>query len=137
MKTINSILRRFTRRQDGGATVEFVLWFPFMFGLMLVISEVSLVYYGQNQVLRVTQDATRQISIGKITKPEELHTYITTRLSKVTDSAVIKNGVETGVITTTVTVPVNDLAPFGFFPAIAGAEITVVAQQVAERVAEQ
>ena len=136
MEHIKNLFCRFTRRQDGGATVEFVIWFPFMLGLMLVISEVALVYYGQNQVLRVTQDATRQISIGNISTADQLHTYINTRLSSMTDSAVIKNGVETGIIYTSVTVPVNDLAPFGFFPAIAGAEITVMAQQVAEKVAE-
>ena len=124
-------LKKFFEAQEGNATIELTLWLPFLFTFFLAIGEMGMVYYGQSQVLSVAQDATRQASIGHIQTAEEVETYIVSRLA-MTDSAAVTNQVNRGIITTSVTVPANDLAPFGVFTNMVMENVTVVAQQVAE-----
>ena len=72
---------RFLRREDGSAMVEAVLWLPIflvIFGLMV---DSALVFHGQSKVLRVVQDANRNMSIGRLDTDDDVETYITTRLA--------------------------------------------------------
>ena len=123
---------KFAKNQDGNATVEMTLWLPFIFAFFLAIGEIALVFYGQSRVLEVAQDATRQASIGRLQTSDELSTYVTNRLAPMTQNAVVQSGSSKGIITTVVSVPMNDLAPFGFFTNLIAANVTVATHQVAE-----
>ena len=125
-------LRRFLRKDDGNATVEMTLWLPFMLAFFLAIGEMGMVFYGQSRMLEVAQAATRQASVGRLQTSSELAAYVSSRLAPMTPNASVINQVDKGIITTAVTVPINDLAPFGFFTELVTGDVTVVAQQVAE-----
>ena len=126
---------RFLRRDDGSAMVEAVLWLPIflvIFGLMV---DSALVFHGQSKVLRVVQDANRNMSIGRLDTDADVETYITTRLAVygITPStATAVTDTTTGVVTTTVVVPAVQLQALGYFDALLNLEIPVVAQHMRE-----
>lgn len=125
-------LKKFLRREDGNATVEFAIWTPFVFAVFIAAGELVMIFYGQSRILQVAQDATRQASIGRLQTAVDVSDYITTKLPAIATNASIINQVNRGVITTAVSVPVSDIAPFGIITALGSSQITVVAQQVAE-----
>lgn len=124
--------KKFMRREDGTATVEFAIWTPFVFAVFLAAGELVMIFYGQSRILQVAQDATRQASIGRLQTAEDVSNYINTELPGFATNASITNQVSRGVITTAVSVPVRDIAPFGIITALGSSQVTVVAQQVAE-----
>lgn len=127
--------KRFLRREDGSAMVEAVLWLPIflvIFGLMV---DSALVFHGQSKVLRVVQDANRNMSIGRLDTDDDVETYITTRLAVygITPStATAVTDATTGLVTTTVVVPARQLQALGYFDALLNLEIPVVAQHMRE-----
>ena len=125
----------FLRREDGSAMVEAVLWLPIflvIFGLMV---DSALVFHGQSKVLRVVQDANRNMSIGRLDTEDDVETYITTHLAVygITPStATAVTDATTGVVTTTVVIPARQLQALGYFDALLNLEIPVVAQHMRE-----
>jgi Flp pilus assembly protein TadG len=60
-----SILRRFRRNRAGSAAVEFALVAPMFFALLFAIIETGIMFFA-NQVLEtITQNAARQIMTGQ------------------------------------------------------------------------
>ena len=57
--------RRFIRHDNGGVTIEAVLWMPVFVALLCLVADASLIFGRQAEVLRVVQDANRAMSVGK------------------------------------------------------------------------
>jgi len=123
---------KFIHSDDGAVTVEAALWLPFILFFFIGIGELALIYHGQTRTLEVAQDATRLISIGELMTETESSDYISAQLANFTSNATSTNQVDKGLITTVVSVPASDFAPFGFFTSLANFNVTVVAQQVVE-----
>lgn len=129
---IRKLLKKFTRSDDGTATVETLLWFPLfiaVFGLML---DVAMIFHGQAKVLRVTQDGNREYSIGRLTTPAAAETYIESVLAQLNIQANATTTEVAGVAHTIVTVPANQLQVLGYFSAFAGLTISVTAEHMIE-----
>ena len=129
---IRKLLNKFTRSDDGTATVETLLWFPLfiaVFGLML---DVAMIFHGQAKVLRVTQDGNREYSIGRLTTPAATETYIESVLAQLNIQANATTTEVAGVAHTIVTVPANQLQVLGYFTAFAGLTISVTAEHMIE-----
>ena len=115
--------------------VEAVLWLPIflvIFGLMV---DSALVFHGQAKVLRVVQDANRNMSIGRLATDDDVENYITARLAVfgITPStATAETDATTGIVTTTVVVPARQLQALGYFDALVDLQIPVVAQHMRE-----
>jgi Flp pilus assembly protein TadG len=125
-------LRGFVRRQDGGATVEAVLWIPvfmLVFGLMV---DASMIFYGQSAVLRVVQDANRNFSVGRLDSASATETYVENRLAASNIAAVATSTVVAGVVTTTVSVPAGQLQILGYFGTLRNLKLTIRSEQVLE-----
>lgn len=75
-----AILKRFRRSEDGSFTLEAVIWMPIFAVLLAIIMNLSMVFFYESQMLRITQDATRAYSMGRMTEAEA-ETYIADRLS--------------------------------------------------------
>ena len=129
---IRKLLNKFTRSDDGTATVETLLWFPLfiaVFGLML---DVAMIFHGQAKVLRVTQDGNREYSIGRLTTPAATETYIESVLAQLNIQANATTTEVAGVAHTIVTDPANQLQVLGYFTAFAGLTISVTAEHMIE-----
>ena len=64
-------MRRFFRDENGSYTLEFVIWMPIFAILLAIVMNLSMVFYYESQMLRVTQDATRAYSLGRFIAPTE------------------------------------------------------------------
>jgi Flp pilus assembly protein TadG len=123
----------FRRNQAGGAaTVEAVLWLPAFAILLALIADAASVYGGQARALRVVQDANRSMSIGRFRTIDETERFIRGALSTLSPNAAVETVVVSGVIITTVTLPVSDLSPTRMLGAFTDLRIGVRAQHVAE-----
>lgn len=63
--------QRFFRDENGSYTLEFVIWMPIFAILLAIVMNLSMVFYYESQMLRVTQDATRAYSLGRFIESSE------------------------------------------------------------------
>lgn len=64
-------VRRFFRDENGSYTLEFVIWMPIFAVLLAIVMNLSMIFYYESQMLRVTQDATRAYSLGRFIESNE------------------------------------------------------------------
>ena len=126
------VIATFRRKEDGAATVEFVLWLPviaFLFGL---VADTALIFGGQAQVLRVVQDANRAMSIGLVRTVDDTQSMILAGIVRIAPNATVETTVNAGVIRSTVFIPVTDLTATGLVDAFTKFDVAVFAQHLAE-----
>lgn len=121
-------LGRWIRGQDGSVSVEAALWLPIFMGLILLVTNTSLVFYGQSQAMRVVQDANRAFSTGRLATEAEVQAFIIERLAPLTSEPIVETVVHQGVIYTTAQLPVEDLAHIGTLNMFSGYHINVASQ---------
>lgn len=131
----------FSRRDDGGATVETVLWLPLLFAVFGLMLDVAMVFNGQAKVLRVIQDYNREFSIGGYGDPNEPVSVELARMQADMKKelnalelwpSTIAPSVSSGVIRTTVVIPARQLTITHFFGALASLEVDVTADMTIE-----
>lgn len=129
--------RAFMRRQDGSATVEAVLWMPIFMVVFAFMVDTSMVFNGQSKVLRVIQDANRNMSVGRFTTNAEVENYINTELGKFNVvPTMTQTQSNSAVVLTAVTVPVGQLQIIGLFSAIFNLEVDVTAGHLLDSIEE-
>lgn len=121
-------LKRVLRREDGAVTVEVVLWLPILVFLLALMADASLIFGTKAQILRIVQDANRATSIGRFRTTAETVTYIRTNLGGFAANATVTSVVTSGVVSSTVTIPSEDLTATGFFSGMANFNVTINAQ---------
>lgn len=70
MRALKTAARRFRRKEDGHATIEFVIVFPAVLLTMLAGIELSLVGLHQSMLERALDVTVRDIRLGTNTNPE-------------------------------------------------------------------
>lgn len=113
---IRSVVSRGAKDTNGTATVEAVIWLPFIFAFFGVIVDVSLVFHGRSQAYRVMQDANRARSTGRYDDAQTA-AYVVNTLSTLSPNATAATqmDLDTGVVTTKVMLPTPDLMAVGIF----------------------
>ncbi|WP_347310656.1 TadE/TadG family type IV pilus assembly protein [Defluviimonas sp. SAOS-178_SWC] len=125
-------LFRFGRAEDGAATVEAVLWLPMYVMLIALLADVSMMFHGQSRLLRIAQDANRNMSIGRLTSTTETENFVLARANELSPHSLAATSLTAGMITTTVSVPLVDLDLFGVAGIFSGARMTVRAEHLME-----
>lgn len=128
----NRVLTRFARKDDGAATIEAVLWIPFFIMLFLLIADVSMIFHGQSKLLRIAQDANRNMSVGRLTTTTDVVSFVKAQVGTFSSDPQATTTVAAGLITTTVSVPMTDLDLFGVSGIFRGVRMTVRAQHLME-----
>ncbi len=126
---------RFFKREDGTATVEAVLWFPIFIGVFGLMVDSAMIFHGQSKVLRVVQDANRNLSIGRLDNDAEVITYINAQLALVGVTPSRTEAISdmtTGIVSTLVVVPASELQLLGYFSVLNNLEVPVTAQHMRE-----
>jgi Flp pilus assembly protein TadG len=127
-----SAWKAFRRETDGNATIEAVLWLPLFVVFLVMIADVSFVFHRQSQIMNIVQDGNRALSVGRIANEEDLVTFVEGRLAGLTTAATVTTSIDTGVVTTNVLVPVDDLVAVGTFAFLSNYNIGVSSQQFIE-----
>ncbi|KKL61604.1 hypothetical protein LCGC14_2193640 [marine sediment metagenome] len=120
------------RGEEGSATVETVLWLPIFFGLFILMADVSLIFNGQAQILRVIQDANRSYSVGMLETDSATEDYIEDNLQRFSDKVSAKTRLSDGIITSTVTVPAMDLTATKLLSAMTSVTMSITSQHLKE-----
>lgn len=137
MKSIlaHVVPKSFLRREDGTATVEAVLWFPIFIAVFGLMVDAAMIFHGQSKVLRVVQDANRNLSIGRLDTDAEVEQYINAQLALVgvTPSRTeALSDLTAGTVSTLVVVPAGEFGLLGYFNVLNALEVPVTAQHMRE-----
>ena len=127
-----SHLARLRSKEDGTATMEFVLWLPIMAFLFAIVADTAMIFGGQAQVLRVVQDANRAMSIGRVRTIDATQGLILSGIANIAPNATVVTTVSGGLISSTVMIPVTDLTATGLVDSFTDFEVAVYAQHLAE-----
>lgn len=123
---------RFIRSTEGSSTIEAAIWMPILAFLLVLITDVSFIFYGRAEAMRIVQDGNRAFSIGRLTTEDETEAYIRAALSDLAPGATVTTLLANGVISTTVTLPVDDLMAIGTVPGMSGFNVAVASQHLLE-----
>jgi Flp pilus assembly protein TadG len=124
---------RFFTDEDGSFTIESVVWMPIFAILIAIIMNVSMVFYGESQMMRVVQDANRAFSLGRFEDELETETYILANLDHMDANFTVETTLSGGVITTELSAPAADLMPLNLMTsAFDSVDVSVFAQQLVE-----
>ena len=55
-------IRTFKRDENGGVTIEFVLWLPLLMSLFLIATDATVAFMRQSQMWQVSRDTARIVS---------------------------------------------------------------------------
>lgn len=125
-------MQRFGRSEDGTATLEAVLWTPIYLILFGLVTDSSIVFGRQAEILRVIQDSNRSLAVGAFQTVQQAEDYITGRVQVFSTNTTVDVAIDRGIISTSVTVPAADLTSTGLFGAFDSLIITVGASQMSE-----
>ena len=125
-------VQRFGRSEDGTATLEAVLLTPVYLILFGLVTDSSIVFGRQAEILRVIQDSNRSLAVGAFQTVQQAEDYITGRVQVFSTNTTVDVAIDRGIISTSVTVPAADLTSTGLFGAFDSLIITVGASQMSE-----
>lgn len=112
---------RFWAKEEGSVTVEFVLWLPMIFVVILMAADVSVLLFNRSNTVRLIEDAHRLRSVGQLTSEDATTDYIVANLGRLySGSATVVTVEQAGVVTTTVTLPSSNMDVVGTFATITG-----------------
>ncbi len=132
---IGNLLRRMRGRaaeEDGSATIEVVLWLPFILAIFTLIVDATVIFHNHSNVLRIVQDANRGLSVGRYESEQEAEDQITNRLAGLSANVTADTDILGGVINTVVTIPASDMDIIGFWAGIRDITLTIRAQHFKE-----
>jgi Flp pilus assembly protein TadG len=125
---LRSFSRRFRKDTSGSATIEAVLWLPLFVVFLMMVADVSLVFFSKASVQRIAQDGNRAFSTGRFTTNEQTQAFIQNAVSSVSKNANVTTTVSGGIIKSVVVMPVTDMARLGNFKFLRGYNIAVQSQ---------
>ena len=135
VKTISQRFRAFRNDDQGSATVEALLWVPVIGYFMIMIADVSFVFYGKAQALRIVQDANRAYSVGYLNSSTATEDRIKAVYGSMFSGKAPKSVSTTvvdGVIVSTIEVPAINHVSIGQIPFITNLTVTVTSQHYEE-----
>ena len=123
----------FWQDEEGSYTIESVIWFPIFEILLTIVTNVSIVFFNESQILRVMQDGNRALSLGRLRDADEVETYVSNNLAYLKAAMTIDTQVAGGFVTTNLSVPATDLMPLNLMTsAFDSVVIAVNAQHIIE-----
>jgi Flp pilus assembly protein TadG len=123
---LSNLLTRFKEDERGIATIESLLWMPLFFYLFILITDVSFIFYGKAQGLRIVQDGNRAFATNLL-ELEAAEQNIITRLNVVAPNStatMIFDGA-TGLVTTFATMPASSLMAVGSIPNFVNLDVRI------------
>ncbi len=110
---MNKWFHRFIRAEDGTASLEAVLWMPIFLLLFGMVTDTSIVFGRQAEILRIIQDSNRSLAVGRFQTVQQAEDYITDRVDVYSPDPVVNVSIAQGIISTSVSVPAADLTVDG------------------------
>lgn len=116
---------RFRRDEGGSITAESVLWIPIFIVFLSLIIDVSLVMHAQAKARQLAHDANRHASKGYYDTETQMETAVAARLASFSPNATVDSTIGSETVSTTITLPTNDLFVVGFLGLFTNMSVTV------------
>lgn len=131
---LTDFAKRFAREEGGAVSVEAVLWIPFFFILLMMITDASLAFFSKAQAFRVVEAGNRAFSIKNITSTAATELWIENEFKPLSPNVNATTTVDKarGIVFTTIDYPARDVSLFGTLNVLKGWKITVRSQQYVE-----
>jgi Flp pilus assembly protein TadG len=129
---LRGLFKRFAWRDNGAASMEVIILTPVFLILFGMVTDVSIVFGRQAEILRIIQDSNRSLAVGKFQTIAEAEQYVSEKVSIFSDESSVEVAVTGGIIQTAVTLPASDLTSTGLFEAIDSLTLTIGASQMSE-----
>ena len=133
LSKLKEVLARFSRSERGSASIESLFWVPVFAFLLVLVADTSFIFYGKAQALRTIQDGNRALSTGRLDDEAAVQTYVSDTFATFSTNATVSTSINAGIISTTMTVPANDLVSVGSIPGLQNLTIEITAQQFMEQ----
>jgi len=105
-------LSKFLRDERGSQTIQFVVWFPLWFVLIILITDASLLYYAHTEMSTVARDTARRLTSGSLTGIPEAQNYAVGKLGNLSYQVNVEYDTDT-TMAVQISVPVVEVVPFG------------------------
>lgn len=122
----------FCASERGAVTADAIIWIPVFALLLALISDTSMMFGGEAQVMRVVQDANRAFAVGQFRTTTATQDFVHAQLSDLTPNATVTTTLSGGIIVTTVTFPASDVLATGMISMFTGLTLTVSAEHRSE-----
>ncbi len=112
MRTISTFLGD----ETGAVTIEFILWVPIFVGLLVFVTDASIIYLTHSEMWSVARDTTRRMTTGEITTDAEARDYAAAHLFLGSRTYVIDpTDPALAEMNVTIAIGIDGAAIFGFF----------------------
>ena len=101
--------------EKGAVTIEFVLWVPIFVGLLVFVTDASIIYLTHSEMWSVARDTVRRMTTGQITTSAEAQDYAAAHLFLGNRTYVISPDTTSADLNVTITIGLDGAAIFGFF----------------------
>ena len=130
---------RFAKDEEGAVTVEAVIWIPFFFLVLMLITDTSLAFFSKAQAYRLLESGNRSFSIKANTAETTTETWISSqfraafpRVSAANLTVDTQTSKTSGTVATYIRYRARDVVPFNTLNVLGNWTITVRAQQFVE-----
>ena len=131
--------RRFAQDEEGAVTVEAVLWIPFFFFILMLITDASLAFFSKAQAYRIIESGNRAFSVNDDSTAAGTQTWIEnqflaqfTRASAANVDVVTTPDSDSGTVSSSLTYRARDVVAFNTLGVLSNWTITVQTQQYVE-----
>ncbi len=111
MRTISTFLGD----ETGAVTIEFILWVPIFVGLLVFVSDASIIYLTHSEMWSVARDTTRRMTTEEFTTAAEALDYAAAHLFLGERTYVIDPELASADMNITIAIGLDGAAIFGFF----------------------
>ena len=105
----------FLRAEKGAVTIEFILWVPVFVGLLVFVTDASIIYLTHSEMWSVARDTTRRMTTGQFTTPTQARGYAAAHLFLGSRTYVIEPEFRSADMNIKIAIGLGDAAVFGFF----------------------
>lgn len=126
-------IREFLSGESGSVTVEFALMVPLFTGLLMLMTDASMLYLQHSKLMNVSRDTARIVSRHAMTV-EEAKAYAEAAGSNLRGNASAEVSVTNGLVTVIISSPASAAAPFGIVKFAVGSSIVAATTNTMEPV---
>jgi hypothetical protein len=101
--------------EKGAVTIEFVLWVPIFVGLLVFVTDASIIYLTHSEMWSVARDTTRRMTTGEITTDNQARDYTAANQFLGSRTYVIDPDTVSADMNVTIAIGLDGAAIFGFF----------------------
>jgi Flp pilus assembly protein TadG len=107
---------------------------PVFILIFCLIADASLLFNAQANLTRIVQDANRNFSIGRLADGSATEAYVSSRIGLAAGDpkTEILTTEDSGIITTSVSIPAYNFVATGLFTALLSIDLSVTAQHMKE-----